>query len=140
MLPEVKNAGEPEILSSGGAVPTIFTTSFLLLGEDVIAYNKGEEIKLKPYSGALNIDFGKGVRKRNVYLLNLPEVKSAFKTLDVPTVSARFEFLRDKSKVLKLVEPIHPRLEFQPEGIPIEVRKLLLEGATQGTTNFVMNK
>jgi hypothetical protein len=71
-------------------------TSFLLLGEDVIAYNKGtltslllhhwyfseqwkdeftnirnigEEIKLKPYSGVLNIDFGKGVRKRDVYLL-----------------------------------------------------------------------
>jgi hypothetical protein len=28
--------------------------------------NSGEEIKLKPYSGALNIDFGKGVRKKNV--------------------------------------------------------------------------
>lgn len=88
---------------TGGAGPTILTTSFLLLGEDVIAYNKGtcslctsaiapmefltvrgnhklflfilliinsgEEIKLKPYSGALNIDFGKGVRKKNVYLL-----------------------------------------------------------------------
>jgi len=54
---------------SGGAGPTILTTSFLLLGEDVIAYNKGKEIKLKPYSGALNIDFGKGVRKKNVYLL-----------------------------------------------------------------------
>ena len=26
---------------SGGAGPTILTTSFLLLGEDVIAYNKG---------------------------------------------------------------------------------------------------
>jgi len=31
--------------------------------------NPGEEIKLKPYSGALNIDFGKGIRKKNVYLL-----------------------------------------------------------------------
>jgi len=78
---------------SGGAGPTILTTSFLLLGEDVIAYNKGnsniftntptvkrrsefivnsgEEIKLKPYSGVLNIDFGKGVRKKNVYLLSV---------------------------------------------------------------------
>jgi len=92
-----ENDGEPERLrffyytaGSGGAGPTILTTSFLLLGEDVIAYNKGKEIKLKPYSGALNIDFGKGVRKKNVYLLNLPEVRSAFKILGVPTVSARF--------------------------------------------------
>uniref|UniRef100_M8B2M1 Saccharopine dehydrogenase NADP binding domain-containing protein n=1 Tax=Aegilops tauschii TaxID=37682 RepID=M8B2M1_AEGTA len=205
---------------SGGAGPTILATSFLLLGEDVIAYNKGEEIKLKPYSGVLNIDFGKGVRKRDVYLLNLPEVKSAHKFLGVPTVSARFgtapffwnwgmeafanflpvELLRDKDKVGKLVEQIDPlvraidgivgervsmRVDLEcsngrntiglfshrklsvsvghstaafvqavlegstqpgvwfpeePEGIAIESRKLLLERASQGTTNFVMNK
>lgn len=130
-----ENAGEPERLrffyytaGTGGAGPTILTTSFLLLAEDVIAYNKGEEIKLKPYSGALSIDFGKGVRKKDVYLLNLPEVKSAYKVLGVPTVSARFgtapffwnwgmqafanflpvEFLRDKNKVLKLVGFVDP--------------------------------
>uniref|UniRef100_A0A0E0F974 Saccharopine dehydrogenase NADP binding domain-containing protein n=1 Tax=Oryza meridionalis TaxID=40149 RepID=A0A0E0F974_9ORYZ len=130
-----ENAGEPERLrffyytaGSGGAGPTILTTSFLLLAEDVIAYNKGEEIKLKPYSGALSIDFGKGVRKKDVYLLNLPEVKSVYKVLGVPTVSARFgtapffwnwgmqafanflpiEFLRDRNKVKKLVEFVDP--------------------------------
>ncbi|CAN6374007.1 unnamed protein product [Urochloa humidicola] len=219
--------GEPERLrffyytaGTGGAGPTILATSFLLLGEDVMAYNKGEEIKLKPYSGALNIDFGKGVRKKDVYLLNLPEVKSAFKILGVPTVSARFgtapffwnwgmqafanflpvEFLRDKNKVQKLVESVDPlvravdgiagervsmRVDLEcsngrstiglfthkklsvsvgfataafalavlegntqpgvwfpeePEGIPLEARKLLLERASQGTSNFVMNK
>uniref|UniRef100_K3YCC3 Saccharopine dehydrogenase NADP binding domain-containing protein n=1 Tax=Setaria italica TaxID=4555 RepID=K3YCC3_SETIT len=246
--------GEPERLrffyytaGTGGAGPTILTTSFLLLGEDVIAYNKGtsyifisipkmflgkisshficvtnsgEEIKLKPYSGAMTIDFGKGVRKKNVYLLNLPEVKSAFKILGVPTVNARFgtapffwnwgmqafanllpaEFLRDKVKVQKLyksVDPLvraidgiagervsmrvdldcsngrntiglftHKKLSVsvgfataafalavlegntqpgvwfpeEPEGIAIEARKLLLERASQGTSNFVMNK
>ncbi|CAL4989725.1 unnamed protein product [Urochloa decumbens] len=222
-----ENDGEPERLrffyytaGSGGAGPTILTTSFMLLGEDVIAYNKGEEIKLQPYSGALNIDFGKGVRKKNVYLLNLPEVKSAFKILGVPTVSARFgtapffwnwgmqafanflpvEFLRDKNKVQKLVKSVDPlvraidgiagervsmRVDLdcsngrntiglfthkklsvsvgfataafalavlegntqpgvwfpeEPEGIAIEARKLLLERASQGATNFVMNK
>ncbi|XP_044396246.1 uncharacterized protein [Triticum aestivum] len=232
MAAELVNAarsedGEPERLrffyytaGSGGAGPTILATSFLLLGEDVIAYNKGEEIKLKPYSGVLNIDFGKGVRKRDVYLLNLPEVKSAHKFLGVPTVSARFgtapffwnwgmeafanflpvELLRDKDKVGKLVEQIDPlvraidgivgervsmRVDLEcsngrntiglfshrklsvsvghstaafvqavlegstqpgvwfpeePEGIAIESRKLLLERASQGTTNFVMNK
>ncbi|CAN6339559.1 unnamed protein product [Urochloa humidicola] len=222
-----ENGGEPERLrffyytaGSGGAGPTVLTTSFLLLGEDVIAYNKGEEIKLKPYSGAMNIDFGKGVRKKNVYLLNLPEVKSAFKNLGVPTVSARFgtapffwnwgmqafanflpdDFLRDKNKVQKLVKSVDPlvraidgiagervsmRVDLdcsngrntiglfthkklsvsvgfataafalavlegntqpgvwfpeEPEGIAIEARKLLLERASQGTSNFVMNK
>jgi len=222
-----QNDGEPERLrffyytaGSGGAGTTILTTSFLLLGEDVIAYNKGKEIKLKPYSGALNIDFGKGVRKKNVYLLNLPEVRSAFKILGVPTVSARFgtspffwnwgmqafanflpvEFLRDKNKVQKLVKSVDPlvraidviagervsmRVDLdcsngrntvglfthkklsvsvgfataafalavlegntqpgvwfpeEPEGITVEARKLLLERASQGTSNFVMNK
>ncbi|XP_040384977.1 uncharacterized protein LOC121055788 [Oryza brachyantha] len=222
-----EDAGELERLrffyytaGSGGAGPTILTTSFLLLAEDVIAYNKGEEIKLKPYSGALSIDFGKGARKKDVYLLNLPEVKSAYKVLGVPTVSARFgtapffwnwgmqafanflpvEFLRDKNKVLKLVKFVDPfvraidgiagervsmRVDLdcsngrntiglfshkklsvsvgyataafvlavlegstqpgvwfpeEPEGIAIESRKVLLERASQGTTNFVMNK
>ncbi|KAG9454759.1 hypothetical protein H6P81_007663 [Aristolochia fimbriata] len=130
-----ENVGEPERLrffyytaGSGGAGPTILATSFLLLGEDVIAYNKGEKIKLKPYSGALNIDFGKGIGKRDVYLLNLPEVRSVHKVLAVPTVSARFgtspffwnwgmlavaslvpvEYLRDKSKVQQLVQIFDP--------------------------------
>lgn len=87
---------------TGGAGPTILATSFLLLGEEVVAYNKGqyqlklvsvcviccfcivfrvatdaphmtleagEKLKLKPYSGMLNIDFGKGIGKRDVFLL-----------------------------------------------------------------------
>lgn len=87
---------------TGGAGPTILATSFLLLGEEVVAYNKGcclessnnlfilsrlhyhfvcrikwwcwnvqlgEKIKLKPYSRMLSVDFGKGIGKRDVYLL-----------------------------------------------------------------------
>uniref|UniRef100_A0A0E0BNP0 Saccharopine dehydrogenase NADP binding domain-containing protein n=1 Tax=Oryza glumipatula TaxID=40148 RepID=A0A0E0BNP0_9ORYZ len=115
MAAELVHAARSENAGTGGAGPTILTTSFLLLAEDVIAYNKGEEIKLKPYSGALSIDFGKGV-------------KSAYKVLGVPTVSARFgtapffwnwgmqafanflpvEFLRDKNKVIKLVGFVDP--------------------------------
>ncbi|KAG6467389.1 hypothetical protein ZIOFF_074794 [Zingiber officinale] len=205
---------------SGGAGPTILATSFLLLGENVIAYNKGEMIKMKPYSGALNIDFGKGIGKRDVYLLNLPEVRSAYDILGVPTVSARFgtspffwnwgmqaivnfvpvETLRDRSKVQQLVQIFDPMVRAidgiagervsmrvdlelpdgrsrialfshkklsvsvgysiaafalailegstqngvwfpeEPEGIAIDARKLLLERASQGTLNFVMNK
>lgn len=205
---------------SGGAGPTILATSFLLLGEEVIAYRKGEEIRAKPYSGVLDIDFGKGVGKRSVYLLNLPEVGSTHEVLGVPTVSARFgtapffwnwamsavvnlapaEFLKDRNKVQKLVElsdPIvraidrftgelmsmrvdlecmdgrkavglysHKKLSIcvgvaisafvravlegstqpgvwfpeEPEGIAVEARQQLLERASEGTINFVMNR
>ncbi|KAF7113389.1 hypothetical protein RHSIM_RhsimUnG0131400 [Rhododendron simsii] len=139
-----ESKGEPERLSyphvelvlrfsyytagTGGAGPTILATSFLLLGEEVVAYSKGEKITVKPYSGMRNIDFGKGIGKKDVYLLNLPEVRSAHEILGVPTVSARFgtapfywnwgmvamtnllpvEFLRDRSKVQKLVELFDP--------------------------------
>ncbi|CAN6443524.1 unnamed protein product [Victoria cruziana] len=205
---------------TGGAGPTILATSFLLLGEDVVAYNKGKKIKLKPYSGMLNIDFGKGIGKRDVYLLNLPEVRSSHEILGVPTVSARFgtapffwnwgmlaiaklvpmETLRDRSKVQQLVSLFDPfvrafdgiagervsmRVDLEcskgrstvgiyshkslsesvgtctaafamailegstqpgvwfPEetqGVSVEARKALLERATKGTINFVINK
>ncbi|GER40772.1 saccharopine dehydrogenase [Striga asiatica] len=127
--------GEPKRLrfyyytaGSGGAGPTILSTSFLLLGEEVIAYSQGEKIKLKPYSGMLSIDFGEGIGKRDVFLLNLPEVRSIHEVLGIPTVSARFgtspffwnwgmaamtylfpaETLRDRSKVQQLVELFDP--------------------------------
>ncbi|KAH9617276.1 hypothetical protein KSS87_009637 [Heliosperma pusillum] len=113
---------------TGGAGPTILSTSFLLLGEEVIAYKKGEKVKLKPYSGMVNVDFGKGIRKKDVFLLNLPEVRSTHEVLGIPTVSARFgtapffwnwgmvmmtnllspEFLKDKKKVQQLVELFDP--------------------------------
>ncbi|KAL3580045.1 hypothetical protein D5086_017880 [Populus alba] len=132
---KTESKGKPERLrfyyytaGSGGAGPTILATSFLLLGEEVVAYNKGEKIKLKPYSGMLNIDFGKGIGKRDVYLLNLPEVRSAHDVLGIPTVSARFgtapffwnwgmsamtnllspEFLKDRTKVQQLVQLFDP--------------------------------
>ncbi|URD77327.1 Saccharopine dehydrogenase [Musa troglodytarum] len=128
MAAELVHSAKSENAGSGGAGPTILATSFLLLGEDVIAYNKGEMIKVKPYSGVLNIDFGKGIGKRDVYLLNLPEVRSTYEILGVPNVSARFgtapffwnwgmqaianfvpmEILRDRSKVQQLVQIFNP--------------------------------
>ncbi|XP_076937977.1 uncharacterized protein LOC143607486 [Bidens hawaiensis] len=132
---KIENKGEPERLrfyyytaGTGGAGPTILATSFLLLGEEVIAYNKGEKLKLRPYSGMVNIDFGKGIGKKDVYLLNLPEVTSTHEILGVPTVSARFgtapffwnwamdamtrflpsEILRDRSKVQNMVRLFDP--------------------------------
>ncbi|KAJ7298019.1 hypothetical protein O6H91_Y021600 [Diphasiastrum complanatum] len=113
---------------SGGVGPTILATSFLLLGEEVLAYSQGEQVKRRPYSSELLVDFGKGIGKRNVYLLNLPEVTSAFEVLGVPTVSARFgtapefwnwamaavarfaskDFLADRNKVATLVKLSDP--------------------------------
>ncbi|KAL5719804.1 hypothetical protein ACHQM5_012542 [Ranunculus cassubicifolius] len=221
-----ENIGEPQRLrfsyytaGTGGVGPTILATSFLLLGEEVVAYSKGEEVKLKPYSGKVNVDFGKGIGKRDVYLLNLPEVRSIHKILEVPTVSARFgtapffwnwgmlamtlvpsEILRDRNKVQKLAElfdPVvraldkysgervsmrvdldcsngrntvgifsHKKLSVsvgistaafalailegstqpgvwfpeEPQGIAIDDRQLLLNRASQGCINFVMDQ
>ncbi|KAG8388970.1 hypothetical protein BUALT_Bualt02G0180600 [Buddleja alternifolia] len=147
-----ENKGEPKRLrfyyytaGSGGAGPTILSTSFLLLGEEVVAYNKGEKIILKPYSGMLNIDFGLGIGKQDVFLLNLPEVRSVHEVLGVPTVSARFgtspffwnwgmvamtyllpaETLRDRSKVQQLVQLFDPLVravdEFAGEKVSMRV-------------------
>ncbi|QCD88821.1 saccharopine dehydrogenase [Vigna unguiculata] len=205
---------------TGGAGPTLLATTLLLLGEEVVVYNKGEKIRMKPYSAMLNIDFGNGIGKRDVYLMNLPQVRSAHQILRVPTVSARFgtapffwnwgmeslttlvtpEFLRDRNRVQSLVQLFgpfvraldgitgervsmrvdlecasgrhtvgvfsHERLSVsvgistaafalavlegstqpgvwfpeEPQGIPIEAREALLERASQGTFNFVMNR
>ncbi|XP_015952745.1 uncharacterized protein LOC107477273 [Arachis duranensis] len=119
------------IAGTGGAGPAVLLGSLLLLGEEVIAYSEGEKVKLEPYSGKLNVDFEKGIGKRDVYLMNLPEVRCAYENLGVPTVSARFgsapffwnwgmenltkvlplEFLRDRSKVGRLVELFGPLIE-----------------------------
>ncbi|KAH9789973.1 Sacchrp dh NADP domain-containing protein [Citrus sinensis] len=123
-----ESKGEPERLRHGWCWPNNIATSFLLLGEEVVAYNKGEEITLEPYSGMLSVDFGKGIGRKDVFLLNLPEVRSAREVLGVPTVSARFgtapffwnwgmvtmqrlfpaEYLRDRSKVQQLVQLFDP--------------------------------
>lgn len=64
---------------TGGAGPTILETTFLLAGEPTIAYKDGKEYTLPPVSERRCVDFGPGLRKRDVWLYNLPEVKSSFK-------------------------------------------------------------
>ncbi|GMQ00845.1 hypothetical protein CsSME_00047739 [Camellia sinensis var. sinensis] len=93
-----ESKSEPERLrfsyytaGTGGAGLTILATIFLLLGEEVVAYSKGEKSKLKPFTGMLNIDFGKRIGKRNVYLLNLPEVRSAHETGKVQNLVEQFD-------------------------------------------------
>ncbi|KAG0557205.1 hypothetical protein KC19_11G110300 [Ceratodon purpureus] len=205
---------------SGGAGPTILATSFLLLGEEAIVYVDGKIQKLKPYSARRDVDFGKGIGTKPVYLLNLPEVKSTHEVLKVPNVSARFgtypqiwniamslvaslvpkDILQDQQKVQGLVqwsdvavravdgfagERVAMRVDLECEdgkkaigifshkmlsvtvgfsvaafaravlegatqpgvwfpeeegGIAESARRKLLERATEGTLNFVMNK
>lgn len=50
---------------SGGAGPTILSSSIWLMGR----YLTWEKIKLKSYSGMLNIDFGEWNGKNDVFLL-----------------------------------------------------------------------
>ncbi|PIN05637.1 Saccharopine dehydrogenase (NADP(+), L-glutamate-forming) [Handroanthus impetiginosus] len=165
---------------SGGAGPAMLLNSILLLGEEVVAYDKGsltdhayffihyflllksdrgyptgEKIELKPYSGMLNIDFGQGIGKKDVFLLNLPEVRSIHKVLGVPTVSARFgtapffwnwgmtamtyllppEALRDRRKAHQLVQLLDPLVRavdgFTGETVSIRVDLDCSDGRTR---------
>ncbi|KAL5168864.1 hypothetical protein HKD37_11G030915 [Glycine soja] len=121
-------------ITTGGIYPGV---SNVMAAEIVRAASESEDkperLRMRPYSGMLNVDFGKGIGKRDVYLLipvfrNLPEVSSAHKILGVPSVSARFgtspffwnwgmeamtkllpsEFLRDRNKVQSLVQLFDP--------------------------------
>ncbi|KAL0419521.1 UNVERIFIED_CONTAM: hypothetical protein Sradi_1365600 [Sesamum radiatum] len=54
---------------SGGAGRGVLATSYFLLGDDAVTYHKGEKVKFSPYSSMLNIDFGEGIGKQDVFLL-----------------------------------------------------------------------
>jgi len=75
---------------TGGAGPTILATSYLLAGEEVVAYKDGEQVTLPAVSNRRVVDFGKGLGRKSTYLYNLPEVSSTHKVLGIPSVSARF--------------------------------------------------
>ncbi|KAL3653335.1 hypothetical protein CASFOL_003016 [Castilleja foliolosa] len=92
-----ESKGQPERLrynyftaGSGGAGPGVLATSFYLIADEAVTYKNGEKINLKPYSNMLNIDFGKGIGKKDVFLMNVPEVASAHEIFKVPTINARF--------------------------------------------------
>ena len=48
----------------GGAGPTILTATFLLLGEDVLTYEKGREVYKKSAIDSITRDFGESIGKR----------------------------------------------------------------------------
>lgn len=75
---------------SGGAGPTILNTTFLLAGEDVVAYKDGTAVTLPPVSNRRVVDFGPGIGRKGVFLYSLPEVASGHQIFNVPNISARF--------------------------------------------------
>lgn len=88
---------------TGGAGPTILETTFLLAGEPTIAYKDGQEYVLPPVSERRCVDFGPGLRKRDVWLYNLPEVKSSFKAclLDVDCFLALCFFFQVSQQIVR---------------------------------------
>ena len=62
---------------SGGAGDTILATSYMLCGEDVVCWDKGERVVTRPATQRKVVDFGKKCGKREVFLYNLPETASA---------------------------------------------------------------
>ncbi|KAL3653334.1 hypothetical protein CASFOL_003015 [Castilleja foliolosa] len=75
---------------SGGTGPGVLATSFYLLADEAIAYQNGEKINLKPYSNMINIDFGEGIGKKDVFLMNMSEVVSSHEIFKVPNIHAGF--------------------------------------------------
>ncbi|KAK6164094.1 hypothetical protein DH2020_000958 [Rehmannia glutinosa] len=94
---ERESRGQPERLrfhyftaGSGGTGPGVLATSFYLMADEVVTYHEGSKMKVSPYSDMLRIDFGEGVGRQEVFLMNVPEMASAHEVFGVPTISARF--------------------------------------------------
>jgi hypothetical protein len=75
---------------SGGAGPAVLAATFSLAGQPVVAWRDGEAVTLPAFSNRRGVDFGPGVGRRGVYLLQLPEVASGRRVFGVPSISARF--------------------------------------------------
>jgi saccharopine dehydrogenase-like NADP-dependent oxidoreductase len=75
---------------SGGAGPTILNTTFLLAGEEVVAYKNNQAVTLPPVSNRRAVDFGPGIGRKGLFLYSLPEVASGREVFKVPAISARF--------------------------------------------------
>jgi saccharopine dehydrogenase-like NADP-dependent oxidoreductase len=74
---------------SGGAGPTILTATFLILGENVLTYEKGQAVYKVSATDPLVADFGAQIGPREVVRLNLIECESCFVS-GVPSVETYF--------------------------------------------------
>lgn len=103
---------------SGGAGETILTATFLLLGEDVLVYDKGQPTFLKTATDPLVIDFGRGIGQREAVRLSLIECESCFQStkarLPNLSVSTRFGTApRFWNKLFSLMALVVPQTALQ---------------------------
>lgn len=75
---------------SGGVGDTILATSYMLCGEDVESWENGQRVTSRPATQRKVVDFGKKCGKREVFMYNLPETRSAREVFGAETVKTRF--------------------------------------------------
>jgi saccharopine dehydrogenase-like NADP-dependent oxidoreductase len=75
---------------SGGVGDTILATSYMLCGEDVESWENGKVVRSRPATQRKVVDFGKKCGKREVFMYNLPETRSAREVFGAETVKTRF--------------------------------------------------
>lgn len=75
---------------SGGVGDTILATSYMLCGEDVESWENGKLVTSRPATQRKVVDFGKKCGKREVFMYNLPETRSAREVFGAETVKTRF--------------------------------------------------
>jgi hypothetical protein len=78
------------VAGSGGAGAAVLAATLLLAGTPAAAWRDGERVTAPPWSQPMTVDFGRGVGRKRVALIDLPEVEAAAVALGVPSVSARF--------------------------------------------------
>jgi saccharopine dehydrogenase-like NADP-dependent oxidoreductase len=120
------------IAGTGGAGPTVMSSTFLLTGVPAIEYVDGRAVERRAFTGRKEVSFLRPAGKKATFYLELPEVHSCFETYGAPDVAARFgtapeasnfatyltgrllpqSILSDRDKVAGLVSKCKPWLDF----------------------------
>jgi len=119
------------VAGTGGAGPTVMSTTFLICSEPAIEFVNGKAVPRRAFSGRKMGEFLAPLGQKACYFFELPEATSIFETYQVPNVAARFGtspdfwnlatsatallaprgFLRDTAKVAGYVKLITPMLK-----------------------------
>lgn len=75
---------------TGNAGATIVSATFLLLAQTALTYAAGREVEMEPWTRPLEVDFGAGIGRRTVRLLDNPDVYTTQQALGTPSVASRF--------------------------------------------------
>lgn len=120
------------IAGTGGAGPTVMSSTFLLTGVPAVEYVDGRAVERRAFTGRKQVQFLSPVDQKATFYLELPEAHSIFETYGVPNVYARFgtapessnmatyltgllvpqKILRDTERVAKYVASCKPWLDF----------------------------